>query len=387
MGPLSGLKVIDASNFVFGPVATQMLGDMGAEIIKIEPPEGDPTRRIGKSVSPLMGSFFLNLNRNKKSVVLDLKERDDLASLLALLDSADVFIHNMRGSAIKRLGLDYAALQERYPRLVYATALGFGESGPYAGRPAYDDVIQGLSGLCGLNARMSGTPSFVPMLMTDKLCGVYLAFAVAAALTERERSGRGQQVQVPMFETMAAFNLLDHMADGVFADDKAPLGYARAFGKYHRPLATADGSICLIANTDAQWKRLFELLGLAELAADTRFADIGSRIRHIDALYHLVEERLKEKSSSEWLNLLEAADLPVGPANELNALREDPHLAQTGFFQQYSHESEGELSFPALPLEMSRTPGALRLGPPRLGQHTEEVLARFGGRPGRHPAN
>jgi crotonobetainyl-CoA:carnitine CoA-transferase CaiB-like acyl-CoA transferase len=214
--------------------------------------------------------------------------------------------------------------------------------------------------------------------MTDKLCGVYLAFAVAAALTERERSGRGQQVQVPMFETMAAFNLLDHMADGVFADDGAPLGYARAFGKYHRPLATADGSICLIANTDAQWKRLFELLGLPELAADARFADIGSRIRHIDALYQLVEERLKARPSSEWLALLEAADLPVGPANDLNALREDPHLAQTGFFQQHAHESEGQLSFPALPLEMSRTPGGLRLGPPRLGQHTEEVLAGLG---------
>lgn len=377
MGPLSGLRVIDASNFVFGPVASQMLGDMGADVIKIEPPEGDPTRKIGKSVSPLMGSFFLNLNRNKKSVVLDLKQRADLDALLALLASADVFIHNMRGSAIKRLGLDYRALQERFPRLVYAAALGFGEGGPYAGRPAYDDVIQGLSGLCGLNARMNGTPAFVPMLMTDKLCGVYLAFAVAAALTERERSGQGQQVQVPMFETMASFNLLDHMADGVFADDQAPLGYARTFGKYHRPLATADGSICLIANTDAQWTRLFELLDLPELAADARFADIGSRIRHIDALYQRVEEKLKGKTSAQWLALLEAADLPVGPANELNALREDPQLLQTGFFQELAHESEGRLSMPALPLDLSRTPGGLRLGPPRLGQHTQEILAEI----------
>jgi crotonobetainyl-CoA:carnitine CoA-transferase CaiB-like acyl-CoA transferase len=381
-GPLAGMRVIDASNFVFGPVATQLLGDMGADVIKIEPPEGDPTRKIGKSRSDLMGSFFLNLNRNKRSMVLDLKQPEARQELRALLGTADVFVHNMRSTAIARLGLSYEALAADYPRLVYAAAQGFGAGGRYFDRPAYDDVIQGFSGLAGLNARMTGTAAYAPMLMTDKLCGVFMAYAISTALVHRERTGRGQQVQVPMFESMVSFNLMEHMADAVFApasdaDAADPLGYSRVFGRFHKPLPTRDSFICVIANTDAQWKRLFALFGRPELLADPRFADIGSRMANIDALYQIVETELRAHTTAEWLDLFEASDIPSGPSYDLESLRRDAHLAETGFFTGFEHESEGKLVFPGIPIALSDSPGAIRCGPPRLGQHTDELRSEI----------
>lgn len=378
-GPLAGIRVIDATNYVFGPVATQMLGDMGADVIKIEPPEGDPARRIGRSRNPLMGSFFLNLNRNKRSVVLDLKQQSGRDDLRRLLGTADVFVHNMRDNAIEKLGFSYPQLAADFPRLVYAAAQGFGAGGRYEGRPAYDDVIQGLSGVSGLNERMTGMAGYAPMLMTDKLCGVYLAYAIAAALLHRAGSGKGQQVRVPMFETMAAFNLHEHLADAVFVpqggeEAAAPLGYSRVFGRFHRPLATMDGFICVIANTDAQWQRLFTVLGKPEFLQDPRFADIGSRMANIDALYEAVESGLCARPAGEWLALLEEADIPAGPSYSLDALRRDPHLEDTGFFVAREHDSEGTLLMARPPIDMSGSPAAVRLGPPRLGQHTREVL-------------
>jgi crotonobetainyl-CoA:carnitine CoA-transferase CaiB-like acyl-CoA transferase len=382
-GPLTGIRVLDASNFVFGPVTTQLLGDMGADVIKIEPPEGDPTRRIGAARGPLMGSFFLNLNRNKRSVVLDLKRQDGLDAFRHLLGTADVLVHNMRHQAAVKLRIDYASLAADFPSLVYACAQGYGKGGRYFDRPAYDDVIQGLSGISGLNARMTGAASYIPMLMTDKLCGVFLAYAVAAALLHRERSGRGQEVQVPMFESMAAFNLYDHMADGVLAPDAPaqaphPLGYARVFGRFHRPLATRDGFICVIANTDAQWSRFLVLLERSDLIADPRFASIGSRMANIDALYETVETELRKRDTATWFALLEQADIPAAPSNDLQALRDDPHLADTGFFVEFDHESEGPLQLAGVPIAMSDSPGGIRLGPPRLGQHTQAVLREAG---------
>ncbi len=381
-GALEGIVVVDASNFVFGPVATQMLGDMGADVIKVEPPEGDPTRGIGVRRSADMGSFFLNLNRNKRSVVLDLKQEAGSLALRKLLATADVFVHNMRSPALAKLGLTYEILKEDFPNLIHASAVGFGSGGDYFDRPAYDDVIQGLSGVVGLNAEGSGQPAYAPMLLTDKLCGVYLASAISLALLHRERTGRAQRVEVPMFETMASFNLLEHLADGVHVAGEGQLqpklGYGRVFNKHHRPLATQDGHLCIIANTDAQWRRLFDLLGRPELTVDPRFSTIGDRMAHIGVLYQLVEDHLLARDTAEWLALLQQADVPAGPAYSLDQLRADPHLEQKRFFQEFEHPSEGRLLMPGIPTAFSDSPGQLRRGPPRLGEHTREVLAMAG---------
>ncbi|MDT4819516.1 Acetyl-CoA:oxalate CoA-transferase [compost metagenome] len=376
-GPLSGVRVVDASNFVFGPMATQLLADMGAEVIKVEPPQGDPMRMVGRSRNPKMGSFFLNLNRGKRSVVLDLKTAGDVARLDALLATADVFVHNMRPAAARRLGIDYRSLAGRHPRLVYAVALGFHQDGRYAERPAYDDVIQGMSGVSGLHARMYGEPGFVPMLFTDKLCGVYLAGAIASALVARAASGQGQQVEVPMFETMASFNLVEHLADGIFGGrqaDAAPPGYERVFSRYHRPLRTREGYVCLVANTDAQWQRLFSLLGRPELAADPRFATMGDRIRNAEPLYGEVSERLLERGAAEWLALFLQHDIPAGPANGLDDLLNDPHLADVGFFETVQHPTEGELRCAPTPFRFSASARAAAGGAPGLGEHNAEIL-------------
>lgn len=381
-GALAGLRVVDATTFVFGPVATQMLGDMGADVIKVEPPEGDPTRGIGKSRSPQMGSFFLNLNRNKRSVTLDLKRDEARGAMERLLAGADVFVHNMRSGAARKLGLDYDSVSRRNPRLVYAVAQGFGAGGRYFDRPAYDDVIQGLSGVAGLNARMTGQAGYAPMLMTDKLCGLFLYSAITTALLHRERTGRGQQVQVPMFEATAAFNLYEHMADAVFAPgpgEAAPaLGYARVFSSVHRPLGTRDGALCLVANTDAQWQRLFDAIGRPDLRQDGRFTSIGERMKHVEALYGIVGESLATRDTSDWLSIFERADIPAGPAHDLDGLRDDPHLADRQFFRTFDHPTEGTLVMPDIPMSFSDSQGSLRLGPPRLGQHTEEVLREIG---------
>lgn len=380
-GPLAGIRIIDITSYVFGPVATQMLGDMGADVIKIEPPQGDYTRYVGRGGERLMGSFFLNLNRNKRSVVLDLKQEEDRGTLRRLLGTADVFLHNMRDSAVEKLGLTYGHLKSSHPRLVYAAAQGFGSGGRYEGRPAYDDVIQGFSGISGMNERMTGAAGFVPMLMTDKICGLYLAYAVTAALMHRASTGKGQLVQVPMFESTVAFNLYEHMADAVFAPadghEAVPLGYGRVFGSLHRPLKTQDGFICVVANTDQQWQRMFEVFGQPEVMQDPRFAQANNRTENIAALYEAVESALSRRPTSEWLALLEAADIPAGPSNGLQDLRHDPHLKDTGFFVAYEHDTEGRLTMPRPPIVMSESPAEIRLGPPRLGQHTQEVLAEI----------
>ena len=377
-GPLSGMRVIDASNFVFGPMATQLLADMGAEVIKVEPPQGDPMRQVGQSRNPKMGSFFLNLNRGKRSVTLDLKNAADVARLDALLATADVFVHNMRSAAARRLGIDYESLATRHPRLVYAVALGFHQDGRYAERPAYDDVIQGMSGVSGLHARMYGEPGFVPMLFTDKLCGVYLAGAIASALVARAANGKGQLVEVPMFETMASFNLVEHLADSIFdgpSSDPAPRGYERVFSRYHRPLKTREGYICLVANTDAQWLRLFSLLDRPDLSADPRFTTMGDRIRHAEPLYDEVSQSLLARDAAEWLALFLEHDIPAGPANGLDDLLTDPHLADVGFFETVEHPTEGALRCASTPLRFSGSPKAAAGRAPGLGEHNAEILA------------
>jgi crotonobetainyl-CoA:carnitine CoA-transferase CaiB-like acyl-CoA transferase len=375
-GPLSGVRVLDLTENVLGPMATQTLGDMGADVIKIETPRGDPMRQLGLRRNAGMASHFLAFNRNKRSVALDLKRPVALAALMRLVGTADVFVHNMRLGAAERLGIAYAKVSAANPRIVYACATGYRKDGPYRDRPAYDDVIQGESGLAGLNLRANGESRFVPMAMADKLCGLVLASSVGMALFRRERTGQGEEIHVPMLETMLSFNLADHLWNTTLAEPG--IGYPRMFSAQRRPYRTKDGYLCIIANTDEQWRRLFAAIERPELIDDPRFVNLGERTRNIDALLSLLAERVALRTTAEWRERLMPADIPHGAANELDDLPRDDYLRQTGFFQRYDHPTEGPMMTTAIPVAFANAPGALRLPPPRHGEHTRTILGEIG---------
>jgi formyl-CoA transferase len=377
-GPLAGIRVLDLSINVLGPLAAQILGDMGADVLKIEAPGGDPMRHSGRSRNAGMASLFLNTNRNKRSVVLDLKRPDARAALLRLVDEADVLIHSVRPGTAQRLGISYDIVGARNPRIVYAYGPGYRIDGPYRERPAFDDVIQGESGVAAMMARCVGEPRYAPMVLADKFCGHALASAIGMALFCRERTGQGQEVAVPMFETMLAFNLVEHLWTDFFAPGREDLGYSRMFSTHRRPYATRDGHICMLAVSDEQWRRVFEVIGRPELASDARFAKLEARTHHIDELYAILAAQLKEKSSAEWQRLLDAVDLPNGRVNTFAAMADDAYLRQTGFFRRYDHPSEGAMVTTEIPTHFGRTPGSIRLVPPRLGEHTKAVLGALG---------
>jgi len=378
-GPLAGIRVVDLTSALLGPLATQILGDMGADVIKVEPPEGDPIRALGPSRHPGMGAYFLNINRNKKSVALDLKRQAVREALLKLVEKADVFVHNMRLAAAERLGLDYRAVGERNPRIVYAAATGFRRDGVYRDRPSFDDVIQGESGLAALNGGVGGEPRYVPMAVSDKICGYVLASAIGMALFHRERTGKGQEVHVPMLETMLAFNLADHLWYGVLAEPEKGLGYPRMLTRHRRPFPTKDGQICILATTDAQSRHLFEAIDCPEFADDERFSTLAQRTANIGELYEIVIERMRRRTTAEWRERLDAFDVPNGVVTDLEGLFADPYLANTGFFERVEHPTEGRMLTTAVPVMFSGSPGAsFRLPPPRLGEHTRSVFGELG---------
>lgn len=377
-GPLAGIRVIDVTIAVLGPVATQILGDMGAEVIKVETPDGDPTRYLGPARHPGMAAYFLTVNRNKKSLVLDLTRPAAQAAMLRLAATADVFVHNLRPGAATRLGIDYPAIRAANPRIVYAWASGYRPDSAYRDRAAFDDVIQGESGIAALNKGADGEPRYVPMVVCDKLCGHVLAGSVGMALFERERSGKGQEVHVPMMETMSAFTLVDHLWHGVFGEPEKGLGYPRMLTPYRRPYATKDGHVCLLATTDRQWRNLFAAIERAELAEDPRFSTIAQRTANIDELYTLLADRMLRRSTSEWRARLDQFDVPNGGVNDLATLIADPYLRDTGFFQPLQHPSEGPIVTMAIPVSFSESPGDIRLPPPRLGEHNAEILGELG---------
>ena len=378
-GPLAGIRVVDLTSALLGPLATQILGDMGADVIKVEAPEGDPIRALGPSRHPGMGAYFLNINRNKRSVALDLKRPTAREALLKLVETADVFVHNMRLAAAERLGLDYRVVGERNPRIVYAAATGFHRDGPHRDRPSFDDVIQGESGLAALNGGAGGEPRYVPMAVSDKICGYVLASAIGMALFHRERSGGGQEVHVPMLETMVAFNLADHLWHGALAEPEKGIGYPRMLTDHRRPFPTKDGHICILATTDLQSLHLFEAIDCPELAHDERFSTLARRTDNISELYEIVIERMRRRTTAEWRERLDQFDVPNGVVTGLAGLLTDPYLAATEFFERVEHPTEGKMLTTAVPVMFSSSPGDnFRLPPPRLGEHTRDVLAELG---------
>lgn len=377
-GPLAGIRVVDLSVNVLGPLATQVLGDMGADVIKVETARGDPMRQSGQARSANMAAMFMNLNRNKRSMVLDLKKPPALEALMRLVETADVFVHSFRPGAAERLGISYPAIRKRNGRIIYACAPGYSPDGKYRDRPAFDDVIQGESGIAGMLGRVVGVPRYIPMVIADKFCAHVLASSIGMALFQRERSGAGQEVTVPMFETMLSFNLAEHLWVDFDEAGKRSLGYSRMFSDHRRPHATKDGYICLLAVNDEQWARLLQVIGRADLVDDERFAKLAQRTRHIDELYAIVGAQMPRKSTSEWHALLDAADIPNGAVVEFKDMASDPYLEATGFFHRYEHPTEGPMITTSIPVRFSATPGSIRLPPPGLGEHTRAILRDLG---------
>jgi crotonobetainyl-CoA:carnitine CoA-transferase CaiB-like acyl-CoA transferase len=377
-GPLAGVKVIDLTSVMMGPYATMILGDYGADVIKVESPDGDVMRHAAPMRNPRMGAMYLQGNRNKRSIVLDLKKPRGRDALLRLSATADAFIHNVRPAAMRRLKLSADDLLAHNPRLVYVGLHGFGEDGPYAGRPAYDDLIQGLTALPALVGNITGEPRYSPATIADRIVGLNATHAILAGLLHRDRTGEGQAIAVPMFETMAQFVLGDHMAGRSFEPPIGPPGYSRLLAPDRRPYRTRDGYICALVYTDKHWDSFFQAIGWDDEQRDPRFKDMAARTRNYDFVYKWFADLLVTRTTTEWMQLLEEADIPCGPMHDLDSLIDDPHLAAVGLFQKIDHPTEGTLHVAGPAATWSRTPSSIRSAPPRLGEHGDEILREAG---------
>jgi crotonobetainyl-CoA:carnitine CoA-transferase CaiB-like acyl-CoA transferase len=378
-GPLDGIRVIDVTTVLLGPYGTQILGDMGADVIKIEaPPTGDIARNMGTVRNPDMGGIYLNMNRNKRSVALDLKRDDAKEVLRRLVATADVFVHNMRPEAIERLGFGYAAVSAIKPDIVYVGAYGFGQAGPYRAKPAYDDAIQAASGLASLFAQRDGTPQYVPAAIADKLVGVTLSQAVALALVHRLRTGQGQFVEVPMFEVLVAFNLVEHINGAAYRPALGPLGYQRVTTTARRPFPTKDGYVCILPYTDAQWSSFFTAVGRRELMARPEFATYSARVQTVNELYGFVASVTPGRTTAEWVEICERGQIPCMPVIDIQTLMDDEHLQAVGLFERHAHPTEGDTVLVRPPVTLSASPAAIRTPAPRFGEHSREVARELG---------
>jgi len=370
---LRGVRVIDLSTVVLGPYATQLLGDFGAEIIKVEPPAGDVFRSSRPGRAGGDGAGFLNLNRNKKSVTLDLTDASSLSALLELVKTADVFVHNMRPGSARRLGIDYPAIKAVKPDIVYCNARGFGD-GPNGDEPAYDDCIQAASGLAWINAGKDGEPRFVPSILCDKIAGLHLAYAVAAGLASRALTGEGAAIETPMYETMVSFLLLEHLGGKTFPESGGEMGYMRLFSPNRRPFRTKDGWVAMLPYTRIHWQRFLAIVGLDHLAEDPLVTDAELRASRIDELYAIVAEQSPMRTSAEWLDLLRAEGIPCAPVRELKDLLDDPQLVEGGMFGTIEHPAEGTLRTVRSPFGVTGHAALPDRPAPVLGADTEEVL-------------
>ncbi|MGB3070964.1 MAG: CoA transferase [Ottowia sp.] len=380
-GPLAGVRVVDITAVLMGPSATQMLADLGADVIKIEPPGGDKTRAIGPMGDRKMGPIFLGANRNKRSVVLDLKVPEGRQALLKLAETADVLTYNVRPAAMARLGLTYEALRAVNPRLIYAGMFGFSQHGRYAPSPAFDDLIQAATGVTAAMTAASpdGTPGFVPLNLMDRSVGLYAFGVIASALYAREKTGEGQRVDVPMFETMVPYVLGDHLYGRKYLPAQGDFGYPRLLSSARRPFRTKDAQVCCVIYQDHHWRAFLGILGMGDLyETDPRFRDITTRTAHADELNRFVEKHLAERTTAEWQQLLKEADVPVFPAHTFETLLEDEHLQDIGFFRDEEVPGVGTVRETAVPSEWFGTPPQGYRPPPALGQHSAEVLAEAG---------
>ena len=379
-GPLAGIRIVDMTTVVMGPFATQILADYGADVIKVESPAGDILRYAPPMRNPAMGAAFLQANRNKRSVVLDIKAKTGRDALLRLCKTADVFIHNVRSAAMKRAGLGESDVRSGNARLIYVSLIGYREDGPYAGRPAYDDLMQGLSGIPALQAEIGGEdPRYTPLTVVDRIMGISAAHTVLAAIVHRERSSVAQAVEVPMFESVAQLVLGDHMGGRTFEPAIGGPGYVRMLAPDRRPYPTKDGYVCVLIYNNKEWETFFRAIGRSEqFNSDPRLSDHGVRTKHYAEVYAILGEILATRTTAEWLALMGENDIPAVPLYDLNDLIDDRHLAAVKFFHEMNHPSEGPIRLTGIPSQWSESALAITRHPPRLGEHSVEVLREAG---------
>lgn len=379
MGPLSGLKVIDMTAVVMGPYATQFLGDFGADVIKIEAPAGDLVRSIGPARHAGMGPMFLNSNRSKRSIVINLKSLEGRDLLLRLCRDADILVYNVRPAAMTRLGLSYEEVAAVNPRLIYAGLSGYGQDGPYAARPAYDDLIQGGATVSHLfQVSGSAEPRYIPAAVADRVVGLVALSGILAAVVARQSTGQGQRVDIPMFETMVGFFMSDHLGGLSYDPPLDQGGYARQLAPNRRPLKTADGHVCALIYTDEHWQRFLDAIGEPERMQDPRFATFVARNCNYDVVYGWLMEKFTNRTSAEWIAFLDRIDVPVMAMHDFESVLQDPHLQAVNFFQHVTHPTEGPIVTMANPVRMSATPVAPPRLAPNFAEHTQEVLREAG---------
>ena len=373
---LSGIRVIDLTSVIMGPFATAQLGALGADVIKVEPPTGEAVRHIGPMKSPLMGAMFLNANRNKRSVCLDLKREDARAALHRIVATADVVVHNMRRTAACKIGIDATTLQAINPRLVHCTAVGFARGGAYQDDAAYDDVVQGLSGFAAVNANAKGEPRYIPQIAVDKISGLFIVEGVLAALLHRERTGEARAFEVTMLECAAHFLLTEHLQGQIYDPPIGPPGYARLMNPYRRPYPTRDGFIAVLPYIDKHWEKVLPIIGRQDVLKEDWFRTVTTRSANVRELYRMLDEVMPSRTTDEWLKLFRDADIPCGPVNTLDSLFEDPHLAGSGFFVAHDHPTEGPLRVTRHPIDFGPTEPDRPA--PANGEHTREILREAG---------
>ena len=377
-GPLKGLKIIELTSVVLGPWAAQILADMGAEVIKVEAPFGDSNRQLGASRNPKMAALYLSNNRNKRSLVLDLKQASARDALLKIIKDCDVFLHNNRPQVMTKLKLEYNDIKSVNENIIYCGTYGYSKDGPYGEKGALDDSIQAASGIAALNELVLGEPRYLPTVVADKTTAITVVYSILAALFHRERTGSGQEVEVPMFETMVSFVMAEHLWGEVFEPPLDKAGYTRLMSHHRKPYKTKDGYIAVLPYMNNHWKTFCEKAERQDLIEDDRFKNLSSRVENIDDTYSETGKILSTKTTQEWLDIFADTKVPVIVVNSLDDLFTDPHLEAVGFWQDFDHPTEGKLKMPGFPAKFSKTPATIRKHAPNFGEHSLEILAEAG---------
>ena len=378
-GPLKGLKIIELTSVVLGPWAAQILADMGAEVVKVEAPFGDSNRQLGASRNPNMAALYLSNNRNKRSLVLDLKQSSARDALLAIVKDCDVLLHNNRPQVMTKLKLEYNDIKAVNENIIYCGTYGYSKDGPYGEKGALDDSIQAASGIAALNELVLGEPRYLPTVVADKTTAITVVYSILAALFHRERTGNGQEIEVPMFETMVSFVMAEHIWGEIFEPPLGKAGYTRLMSHHRKPYKTKDGYIAVLPYMNNHWKTFCEKAERQDLIEDDRFKNLSSRVKNIDDTYSETGKILATKTTQEWLDIFADTKVPVIIVNSLDDLFTDPHLEAVGFWQDFDHPTEGKLKMPGFPVKFSETPATIRKHAPNFGEHSLEILAEAGG--------